>query len=57
MTNVEFLVNELRKANETIDTLKKENTKLRDLTSALRTKCAAGDMELLAMWKRTIENM
>ena len=57
MTNVEFLVNELRKANETIYKLKKENTKLRDLTSALRTKCAAGDMELLAMWKRTIENM
>ena len=57
MTNVEFLVNELRKANETIDKLKKENTKLRDLASALRAECAASDMELLAMWKRTIENM
>ena len=57
MTNVEFLVNELRKANETLDKLKKENTKLRELASALRAKCAAGDMELLAMWKRTIENM
>ena len=57
MTNVEFLVDELRKANETIDKLKKENTKLRDLASALRAECAASDMELLAMWKRTMENM
>lgn len=29
MTNIEFLVNELRKANETIAQLRKENTKIK----------------------------
>lgn len=29
MTNIEFLVNELRKANETIANLRKENAKVR----------------------------
>lgn len=30
MTNIEFLVNELRKANETIENLRKDNKELKE---------------------------
>ena len=38
MTNIEFLVDELRKAKEQIAALKVENTKLRDNNRALKAR-------------------
>lgn len=35
MTNIEFLVNELRKANETISSLRKEKAKLKEANKFL----------------------
>lgn len=52
MTNIEFLVNELRKANETIDSLNKEIARLkaeiarRCKTIALDESCL-GDIDAL----------
>lgn len=52
MTNIEFLVNELRKANETIDRLNKEIARLkaeiarRGKTIALDESCL-GDIDAL----------
>lgn len=52
MTNIEFLVNELRKANETIDSLNKEIARLkveiarRGKTIALDEYCL-GDIDAL----------
>lgn len=43
MTNIEFLVNELRKAHETIDKLNKENMSLRDTVATLRNKMVASN--------------
>ena len=38
MTNIEFLVNELRKANETIDSLRKEIARVKAMSSMLHSK-------------------
>ena len=38
MTNIEFLVNELRKANETIDSLNKEIARVKAMSSMLHSK-------------------
>lgn len=52
MTNIEFLVNELRKANETIDSLNKEIARMkveiarRGKTIALDESCL-GDIDAL----------
>lgn len=52
MTNIEFLVNELRKANETIDSLNKEIARLKVViarcgkTIALDESCL-GDIDAL----------
>lgn len=43
MTNIEFLVDELRKAHETIDKLNKENMSLRDTVATLRNKMVASN--------------
>lgn len=53
MTNIEFLVNELRKANEKIDSLNKEIARLRKLFNT--TMCS--EREMAELWQRTIENM
>lgn len=57
MTNIEFLVNELRKAHETIDKLNKENLSLRDTVATLRNTRMCSEREMAELWKRTIKNM
>ena len=57
MTNVEFLVNELRKAHETIDKLNKENLSLRNTVATLRNTRMCSEREMAELWKRIIENM
>lgn len=58
MTNVEFLVNELRKANETIDSLNKEIARLkaeiarRGKTIALDESCLSDIYALAALKKK-----
>lgn len=45
MTNIEFLVNELRKANETIEQLRKENERI----NAEKRNVMANNEELLCL--------
>lgn len=58
MTNVEFLVNELRKANETIDSLNKEIARLkaeiarRGKTIVLDESCLSDIDELASLAKK-----
>ena len=48
MTNIEFLVNELRKANETIEQLRKENERI----NAEKRKVMANNEEILRLWQK-----
>lgn len=57
MTNVEFLVNELRKANETIDSLNKEIARLKAVMGKLFNAAMCSESEMGELWQRTIENM
>ncbi len=61
MTNIEFLVDELRKAHETIDKLNKENMSLRDTVATLRNKMVASnplsDFDALARLRKKMEEM
>lgn len=57
MTNVEFLVNELRKANETIDSLNKEIARLKGVMGKLFNAAMCSECEMAELWQRTIENM
>ena len=57
MTNIEFLVNELRKAHETINKLNKENLSLRDTVATLCNTRMCSEREMAELWKRTIKNM
>ena len=57
MTNVEFLVNELRKANETIDNLNKEIARLKADMGKLFNAAMCSEREMAELWQRTIENM
>ena len=57
MTNVEFLVNELRKANETIDSLNKEIARLKAEMGKLLNATMCSECEMAELWQRTIENM
>lgn len=57
MTNVEFLVNELRKANETIDSLNKEIARLKAVMGKLFNAAMCSEREMAELWQRTIENM
>lgn len=62
MTNIEFLVNELRKANETIDSLNKEIARLKaeiarsGKTIALDESCLS-DIDALAALRKKMEEM
>ena len=64
MTNIEFLVNELRKANETIDFLRAQNKALTKNNAELANKLrmfhhtcdvSLGDLDALAALKRKME--
>ena len=61
MTNIEFLVDELRKAHETIDKLSKENMSLRDTVATLRNKMVVSnplsDFDALARLRKQMEEM
>lgn len=61
MTNIEFLVDELRKTHETIDKLNKENMSLRDTVATLRNKMVASnplsDFDALARLRKKMEEM
>ena len=61
MTNIEFLVDELRKAHETIDRLNKENMSLRDTVATLRNELVASnplsDFDALARLRNKMEEM
>ena len=64
MTNVEFLVNELRKANETIDRRNKEIDSLNEEIARLKAEMGkllnatmCSECEMAELWQRTIENM
>ena len=57
MTNVEFLVNELRKANETIDSLNKEIARLKGVMGKLFNAAMCSEREMAELWQRTMENM
>ena len=57
MTNVEFLVNELRKANETIDSLNEEIARLKAEMGKLLNATMCNECEMAEVWQRTIENM
>lgn len=62
MTNIEFLVDELRKAHETIDSLNKEIEKLKaeiarcGKTIALDESCLS-DFDALARLRKKMEEM
>ena len=61
MTNIEFLVDELRKAHETIDKLNKEKMSLRDAVATLRNKMVVSnplsDFDALARLRKQMEEM
>ena len=57
MTNIEFLVNELRKANEKIDSLNKEIARLKTVMGKLFNTTMCSEREMAELWQRTIENM
>ena len=57
MTNIEFLVNELRKANEKIDSLNKEIARLKGVMGKLFNAAMCSEREMAELWQRTIENM
>ena len=57
MTNVAFLVNELRKANETIDSLNEEIARLKAEMGKLLNATMCSECEMAELWQRTIENM
>lgn len=62
MTNIEFLVNELRKAHETIANLRQSNIDLKRTNNILKARLASyqndvslGDLDALAILKRKME--
>lgn len=69
MTNIEFLVNELRKANETIASLRKENAKVKvekrnvmahnarlaQRVKELTPNVSLGDIDALAALRKKLE--
>ena len=61
MTNIEFLVNELRKANEKIDSLNKEIARLK--TGMVKSRKATtsdyllGDIDALAALKKRMKEI
>lgn len=61
MTNVEFLVNELRKANETIDRLNKEIARLKAAVAMLHKATISShllsDIEALEALKKKMREM
>ena len=57
MTNVEFLVSELRKAHETIDNLNEEIARLKAEMGKLFNARMCSEREMAELWQRTIENM
>ena len=57
MTNVEFLVDELRKAHETIDSLNEEIARLKAEMGKLLNATMCSECEMAELWQRTIENM
>ena len=57
MTNIEFLVSELRKAHETIDNLNEEIARLKAEMGKLFKTTMCSKREMAELWKRTIENM
>ena len=61
MTDIEFIVSELRKTHETIDKLNKENMSLRDTVATLRNKMVASnplsDFDALARLRKKMEEM
>ena len=57
MTNVEFLVSELRKAHETIDSLNEEIARLKAEMGKLLNAAMCSECEMAELWQRTIENM
>ena len=57
MTNIEFLVSELRKAHETIDNLNEESARLKAEMGKLFKTTMCSKREMAELWKRTIENM
>ena len=57
MTNIEFLVNELRKAHETIDSLNEEIARLKAEKGKLFKVTMCNEREMAELWKRTIKNM
>lgn len=61
MTNIEFLVNELRKANETIDSLNKEIARLKTVTAMSRKATTSSyllsDVDALAALKKRMEEI
>ena len=61
MTNIEFLVNELRKANETIDSLNKEIAKLKAVVAmsckATTSSHLLSDVSALEALKKKMREM
>ena len=57
MTNIEFLVSELRKAHETIDSLNEEIARLKAEKGKLFKVTMCNEREMAELWKRTIKNM
>ena len=57
MTNIEFLVSELRKAHETIDNLNEEIARLKAEMGKLLNATMCSECEMAELWQRTIENM
>lgn len=52
MTNIEFLVNELRKANETIEQLRKENERI----NAEKRNVMANNEEILRLINKLVKD-
>ena len=57
MTDIEFLVSELRKAHETIDNLNEEIARPKAEMGKLFKTTMCSKREMAELWKRTIENM
>lgn len=61
MTNIEFLVNELRKANEKIDSLNKEIARLKTVMAISRKPTTSSyllsDIDALAALKKKMEEI
>ena len=60
MTNIEFLVNELRKANETIDSLGKEIARVKAMSTMLHSKItdiSLGDIDALESLKKKMREI